>query len=401
MNVNVITYCKTCDICQKTKPVNFKRYGKLTSHDIPLRPYDSVSIDLIVNLPWSDEEFNAILVVVDRLTKHAQFIPTTTGLNAEGFALLFVKHVVCRFGLPRSVVSDRDPRWTSHFWREVARILKLDSLISSSHHPQHDGQTKIVNRQLEIMLCAYVADDKASWATWLSSMEFAYNSRVHGSTGASPYFLLYGFHPRTPLDFLSDPIAQAIARGADADDFLRRMEMHRESARRAIARAQVHQTESYNKGRKSEEFQEGDLVLVNPHSLKWVESKGEGAKLVQRWIGPFKVQQRIAENTYRLELDREYPGNPVFNIEHLRRYQSSPAEFGERSQLSDMRVGKVADEEYEIEEIVGHKYDKKRRCLTYLVRWKGYSPLFDLWMTATDLWKAPKLLYAYRKKNNL
>lgn len=401
MKKDVLTFCKTCDTCQKTKPSNFKRYGRLTPHDIPQKPYDSVSMDLIVDLPWSEDEYNAILVVVDRLTKHAQFIPTTTGLNTEGFASLFVKNVVCRFGLPLSIVSDRDPRWTSHFWTEVASALKMSSLISSSHHPQHDGQTEIVNRQLEIMLRAYVADDRASWSKWLPMMEQAYNSKPHASTGSTPYLLLYGFHPRSALDFLAEPDGQATSRGQDSEAFIRFMAMHRESARRAIARAQLHQAESYNRGRREEEFKEGDLVLVNPHGLEWVESQGKGAKLVQRWIGPFEVQQRISENTYRLKLDREYPGNPVFNIDHLKRYHSSPEEFGPRERMGDTRVVKPAEEEYVVESIVGHKDDKRRRCMTYLVRWEGYSPLFDLWMTASELRKAPKILYAYRKAHNL
>ena len=151
--------------------------------------------------------------------------------------------------------------------------------------------------------------------------------------------------------------------------------------------------ESYNKGRRHEEFEEGNLVLVNLHNLEWVESIGEGAKLVQRWIGPFEVQLRIAENMYHLKLEEEYSVNPVFNLKHLKRYQSSPPEFEERTHLSDTRIVKPADEIYEVEKIVGHKYNKKRRCMTYLVRWTGYSPLFNSWMTASELRRAPNTLW--------
>ena len=172
MKKDVLLFCASCDVCQKTKPSNFNRYGRLRPHSIPSRPYESVSMDLIVNLPWS-EGFNAILVVVDRLSKHAQFVPTTTGLNAQGFAALFLKHVICRFGIPSNIVSDRDPRWTSEFWKEVARLVRTEMLLSSSHHPQHDGQTEIVNRQLETMLRAYVAEDRTTWAEWLPLLEHA------------------------------------------------------------------------------------------------------------------------------------------------------------------------------------------------------------------------------------
>jgi hypothetical protein len=95
--------------------------------------------------------FNAVLVVVDRLVKHAQFIPTTTGLMVEGFGRLFIKNVACRFGLLDNIVTDRDPWWTSDFWKLVAAHLKTYMSLSSLHHPQHDGKTE-VNKRMEIML---------------------------------------------------------------------------------------------------------------------------------------------------------------------------------------------------------------------------------------------------------
>lgn len=398
MKTDVLEFCSSCDVCQKTKPSNFRKYGRLLPHSIPTRPYESISMDLIVNLPWS-EDCNAILVFVDRFTKHAQFIPTTTGLNAKGFAMLFVKYIACKFGLPASIVTDRDPRWTSTFWREVAELLKTEMLLASSHHPQHDGQTEIVNRQLETMLRAYVKDDRESWGQWIHLLEHSYNSRTHGATGATPYFLLYGFEPRGPTDVTESNVA-ALDRSRETKNFLLELSMHRESARRAIARSQTKQAHSFNKGRKPLNFEPGDLVLVNPHSLEWIEGKGEGKKLVQRWIGPFEVQQRINANTYRLRLNPSYPGSPVFNIEHLKRYKSSPEEFGPRATLDDTRAA-PAEEAYEVESIVRHQYDKSKRAMKYLVRWVGYSPLYDEWKTAKELSGAPEILHKYRREHQL
>lgn len=176
--------------------------------------------------------------------------------------------------------------------------------------------------------------------------------------------------------------------------------MHRESARRAIARQQQKQAAWYNKGRKDLDFSAGDLVLVNPHLLEWIESKGGGAKLVQRWIGPFEVQQRINENTYRLRLNESYPGSPVFDIQHLKRYQSSPEEFGTRSELDDTRAV-PADEHYEVEAIIGHRYDLRKRNQVYLVRWKGFLPLHDEWITVKELAGAPEMLHRYKAAQKL
>jgi hypothetical protein len=201
MKKDIDEFCDTCDVCQKVKNRNFTRYGYLIPNPIPHRPCESISMDLIVNLPWSGE-YNTVFVVVDRLTKHASFIPTTSGLTTQDFANLFVEHVVSRFGLPDNIIADRDPRWTSDFWTAVASATKTKMSLSSSHHPQHDGQTENVNKQLETLLRAYVAEDKNEWARWLRILEFSYNSNIHASTGLAPFFLLYGFDPKAPIDYL-------------------------------------------------------------------------------------------------------------------------------------------------------------------------------------------------------
>lgn len=404
MRRDVLNWCESCDICQKTKNVNFKKFGLLIPNAIPIRPYSSVSLDLIVGLPMTEDGFNAILVIVCRMSKHAQFLATDSGLDTQGFAELFVRYVACRFGLPDDVVSDRDPRWTSDLWREIARLLQIRMAISSSHHPQHDGQTEAVNKQVEQMLRAYVQKDPKSWAKWLPLLEHAYNSNPHATTGLSPFLVLYGFEPKGPLDYLHDGALQLspqfkLLYQDDSRAFAEDLHMHREAARNAIARAQVRQSEAYNRGRKEMDLTEGDLVLVNPHSLEWSESKGTGSKLVQRAIGPFAVRERINSKVYRLDMSDKYPGSNVINVEHLRRYK--PSRFGNRETLPETRTDKVAKEEYEVDDIVAHRKSKRGKGLEFLVRWKGYSPQFDTWETRSNLRNAPSLLSAYLKRVGL
>ena len=261
--------------------------------------------------------------MVDCLSKQGSFIPCTTGLSAEEFAELFVHHIVCRFGLPDSIITDRDPRWTSDFWRGVAHFLKTKMSLSSAHHPQHDGQTEILNRHLTTMLRAYISEDLADWSTWLHVLEFAYNNSTHSSTGASPNFLAYGFQPKTPLDFLlpketAESAGHTDSLNSAARNFLMSIVMHWDSTCRAIAKAQDEQLLQFNKGRRPVlDFKQGDRVLVNPHTLDWVDSKGAGMKFKQHWIGPFEVLQRINLKVFRLRMSDNYPGLPVFNIEHL------------------------------------------------------------------------------------
>jgi hypothetical protein len=188
-----------------------------------------------------------------------------------------------------------------------------------------------------------------------------------------------------------------------SSDYLEKIQIHREDARKAIARAQEEQARYYNRGRREPlEFEVGSKVLINPHSLEWVESKGEGAKLVQRWIGPFEVLQKINPRTYHIRLDDRYPGYPIFNLDHLKPYKESPPEIGKRSIMEDTRTNKLATEEYEVEKIVGDRYDKRRKQPTWLVRWKGFGPQYDTWQTRRDLRNAPEMLKEYaRSKKKL
>lgn len=396
MKRDIETYCATCDICQKTKKSNFSKFGLLYPHDIPSEPYESVSLDLIVDLPLCDN-FNAVLVVVDRFTKHAQFIKTTSGLDQEGFAELFVSHVALRFGLPSSIIADRDPRWVNHFWKSVCRRLDVKLALSTARHPQHDGQTEIVNQQLETMLRAYVANDKSSWSHWLPMLEYAYNSLPSGSTKFSPFYLLYGYLPRGPWDYLTSR-PQGVTRLVDehegAQRFINQFRMLRQAARDAIAKAQEKQARAYNKGRKELVFQPGDLVMINPHSLQLKESKGPARKLTQLRLGPYPVQERVGPNSYRIELTDNYPMHNVINVSHLTRYRRSPEEFGERSILPETR-SEPPTEEYSVDKIIAHRWNRSKKQFEFLTRWESFGPEHDAWLTRRDLRNAPARLRAY------
>jgi hypothetical protein len=404
MKKSLQVYCESCDVCQKTKNQNFAKFGYLKPNSIPARPYESVSLDLIGPLPESREGYTAILVIVDRMGKHAQFIPTYFSLNTQGFAYLFVRHVICRFGLPTTIYADRDGRWLSDFWTAIASYLKTKMVLSSARHPQHDGQTEIMNKQLEVMLRAYVADDWESWSEWLPMLEHSYNSTPHSSLKYSPYQLLYGFTPRGPLDF-ANPLSKRMeilrSNREDIDSFLEKLETRRQMARDALAQAQDKQARAYDASRRYREFEIGSLVLVNPHSLEWLESKGAGVKLRQRWIGPFEVLKRVSINSYRIKLPRSFPGSGVINVEHLQPYISSPPEFGKRQKLPDTRKFLQEGEDYDVEDILTHRYDKGRKAYVYRARFKGYSSLADKWLTARDLRDVSELLRAYQIRHNI
>lgn len=275
-------------------------------------------------------------------------------------------------------------------------------MLLTSHHPQTDGQSEVAIQLLTIGLRAYVASNRASWAKYLPELAFAYNSIPLPSVLQSPFFLLHGYHPRSPATTL-DSQTRGIPRlfhNADANDFVREITAVRQSARDAFALAQSKQAEYFNKGRREEEFEEGDEVLVDPHALELVDVQGTGRKLVQRRIGPFLVSEKINDTVYRVELPAEYQMHPVINQEHLTKYRRRDPELG-GAILPEMRP--IAREEvYEVKRIIGHK-NMGRRGILYRVRWKGFGPGEDTYKPEINLRNAFSKLreYKLRKTSSL
>ena len=166
-----------------------------------------------------------------------------TMLYQEGFATLFINYIVQQFGLPLEMIADRDTHWAKSFWASIARHLSLQVLLSTLHHPQHDGQMECQNQTLEIALHVYVTGLKADWAKWLPALAFAYNSTLQLSTGYSPFFLLYSCEPRSPASFTSkDPcrVPRPLYNWS-TQDFIQELEVHQALARDSLAKATSHQ----------------------------------------------------------------------------------------------------------------------------------------------------------------
>jgi hypothetical protein len=179
-------YIRACEVCQRVKPAPSLR-APLQSLPVPIECWKSVSMDFIFGLPEDDNKNNGILVLVDRFSKmvHLVAVPETT--TAEGCARFFVDTVFRLHGLPRDLVSDRDPRFTAEFWRAVFRLLGTRVNMSTSNHPESDGQTERVNRVIEEILRGYV-HSFSSRGEFLPMAEFAINNsvmcprRIHRST---------------------------------------------------------------------------------------------------------------------------------------------------------------------------------------------------------------------------
>ena len=162
------------------------------------------------------------------------------------------------------------------------------------------------------------------------------------------------------------------------------------------------QRRSYNKGRLSTEFQEGDLVLLNPHSLSLLRNEtGCGRKLLMKYDGPFEIVQKLSTVSYRLRMPQSYGIHPILNIAHLERYQPSPAEFGNRPTKSLNRADFDELPEYKVEMIIADQRKRSRKgryIMEYLTRFKGYSADSDKWLNSRQLRNAPEILEMWHKK---
>ena len=193
-----LQFVKDCNVCQANKHPNTKPVGLLKPLQVPMFRWESVSMDFIVQLPETKYGHDAIVVFVDRLSKMVHFAATTTTVAAKETARLFRHNVFRLHGIPRQIASDRDTRFTSHFWKEVCSLLGIDQGISTSFHPQTDGQTERVNRILEDMLRHYVNPMENDWDEHLDAVEFAINNAWQESIRSTPFVMNYGLTPVLP-----------------------------------------------------------------------------------------------------------------------------------------------------------------------------------------------------------
>ncbi|GJZ87785.1 putative reverse transcriptase domain-containing protein [Tanacetum coccineum] len=187
-----------CLTCAKVKAEHQKPSGLLQQPKIPVWKWERITMDFITKLPRTPSGYDSIWVIVDRLTKSAHFIPMNEKYKMEKLTRLYLKEIVCRHGVPVSIISDRDPRFTSRFWRSLQKSLGTNLDMSIAYHPETDGQSERTIQTLEDMLRACVIDFGSGWDKHLPLAEFSYNNSYHTSIKAAPFEALYERKCRSP-----------------------------------------------------------------------------------------------------------------------------------------------------------------------------------------------------------
>ncbi|KAH0716655.1 hypothetical protein KY290_012917 [Solanum tuberosum] len=311
---------KVCSYCLECKQAKFRTlpHGLYIPLPVSNSPWIDISMDFILGLPKTKYGKDSIFVVVDRFSKMAHFIPCKKTNDTSHVADLFVKEVVKLHGIPRTIVSDRDTKFISHCWRILWGKLGTKLLFSTSCHPQTDGQTEVVNRTLGNMLRAVLKGKLTSWKDYLPIVEFADNRTFHSSTGKTPFEVVYGFNPLTPLDLLPLPTNDfANLDGKKKADMMKKIH---EQTRLAIEKKNKEVALRRNKGRKYVVFKPGDLVWV--HMRKEIFPSKRKTKLDPRGSGPYKVLGRIGGNAYKLDLPGEFQVSATFNVSDLSHFDA-------------------------------------------------------------------------------
>src|ERR671933_1334648 len=314
MKGDIATYVGKCLTCSKVKAEHQKPGGLLQQPVLPLWKWDAITMDFITKLPKSSSGYDSSWVIVDRLTKSARFIAIRETDPAEKLAQIYVNEVVARNGVPLSIISDRDGRFTSRFWKSLQECLGTNLDMSTAYHPQTDGQSKRTIQTLEDMLRACVIDFGKGWDKHLHLAEFSYNNSYHASIKAAPFEALYGRKCRSPLcwDELEDRQLTGPEVIQETTDKIIQIKEHLKTAR-------SRQKSYADTRRKPLEFEVGDRVMLKVSPWKGVVRFGKGNKLSPRYVGPFKILERIGPVAYRLELPEELSAvHNTFHVSNLK-----------------------------------------------------------------------------------
>jgi transposase InsO family protein len=327
MKAMIADYVRGCVTCAATKPLLQKPAGTLRPLPIPDKPWRVITIDFVGPFPRTADYFNYVLVVQDKFSKMAHFIATTTNVTAEETALLLLEHVVRLHGLPEAIISDRGHEFTAHLFQQLWTAFGTDLRLSTAYHPQSDGGTERLIRELEQQLRAHANRSGNNWKQWLSIVEMHYNNDRHESTGKTPFEM-------NGVDWKDQwAVAMASARprltNDAAEDLLRDIRTTWEDARQVMIRQRAQQKKFADVKRREERYQVGDQVMLTTDKL----AEGRG-KLRDRWVGPFTVMEAFRNGVnVRLDLPQQYSKlHPVFHVEKLKRFIPSAMEWPGREQ---------------------------------------------------------------------
>ena len=403
MATDVTDYVRSCVKCQKTKHDTRRTPGLL--HPILAEyPWHIVTLDFVSKFaPAARTNNNQCLVIVDKFSKYTFLEACYTTIDAKETARIFVKRVVAPFGVPKVVISDRGPQFSSSVWKEILGTLGTRVALASTHHPQTDGQSERAIQTLLRLVRAFASEQQELWEDLLPTFELSLNHAQSKATKHSPFQILFGRSPRTPIDFARENLTQAINEANDistpsASQWAAKWDQARRKLWDFIRRNQLKVAKDmkrrYDRGRKPLHLEPGDMVLLSTQSHAILTGI---RKHREKYVGPYIVDSRIHDNAYSLR--GLPPGVPTTqNVCFLRLFLPSPARFASRPNPEYAQPIEVDGQvEWEVEAIVAHRV--QQGVYRYQVRWKD-MPLRQ-WLSEANLENCKELLREYHHDHQL
>jgi len=332
---------------------------------------------------------DAVMTVIDSISKRVHFVPMHITVIAEEAARLFLYYIWKLHGLLKCVVSDRGPQFVASFTKELYRLLGIRLFSSTAWYSQTDRQTKCVNQELDQFLCLFINKRQNNWYNLLLIAEFQHNNHVHSAT-QQPLFLLdtgriphMGFEP-----------SQAPSRLETVNEFMELMKSTTEEVKSAIHKAQEDMMQYYNRKRSlAPMYKPGDWVYLDASDIKTTHPS---LKLSHHRLEPFEIEHQVGLLAYHLKLFHGMRQlHLVFNIIKL----STALEdliLGRKPQVPPLPIVVNREEEWKVEEILDSRWHWRR--FQFLVKWKGFSREHNSWEVASNV-KALDLVTEYYWKH--
>ena len=384
-------FCKSCTSCYHAKTPHHRPYGSLKQLLIPEKPWNSISMDFIEQLPASSS-YMAILVIIDKLTKQSIFIPTHDTITSSQLTQLFVLHVFSKHRVLSHITSNRCLEFISHFFWSLGKALDMTLHFTSRYHPEGDGQVECTNQTLEQYLCVYCNYQQDNWADLLPLAEFAYNNAPSATTKISPFFANKGYHLNISIHPEHD-LTSACARefAFDLD------ELHQELQKQISTAQGCYQLPADAKWSPAPDFKIGDKVYLN---TEFLHTTHPSRKLSDKNVGPYEIIAKPGSHSFTLLLpDSMHAIHLVFHVSQLEPASSSSIPRWVPTLPPPVLVeGKP---EFEIFEILDSKVDC--HCclfkLLHLIHWSGYKGTNEetSWILASELGNTSELVEEFHQ----
>jgi hypothetical protein len=408
MAKGVQQFVRACELCTRMKSSRLAPPGFLKPLPVPFRAWSDISVDYITPLPIcrrNGSEYKHILVTICRLTKMRHFIPVPD-LNVETLADAFVQRIYCLHGTPDNIISDRGSQFVSELWRSLSDRLGVSLRRSSAFHPETDGQTERANAGVEQYLWQFMNFRQDDWADWLPLAEFAANNVISETTGVSPFFANYGFHPKLgvepmkpcPPGLTGTRRRQFQRANTIADRFQRILAqltaLAKQSAQRFEDTANDHRS-------AAPRYTVGQEVYIDTRNMKTNRPMKKGD---DRWVGPYTIQA-VYPRACLVELLVDMKIFLVFHNSLLRPKHDGNGLPGQdliNNAESRCNRGRVLEREDGTEEVVVKwEFEDLLDChdedgLHYLVKWKHHAPS---WQPAADLKGQDQIILSFHQRH--